>query len=97
MLLATNLPKVPIMDMLYEEKDDRLVLGTLGRGVWYLDRASDVASFVLTGVIPPFVLGAEYNDIDIDFSFVDGYIKVPPDDAPFDPDEQTIILEPTQN
>jgi hypothetical protein len=84
-LLATDLPKVPIMDMLYEETDDRLVLGTLGRGVWYLDAASDVVSFVLTGVIPPLVLGAEYNDLIIDFSSMGVQDQVPPDDAPFDP------------
>jgi hypothetical protein len=77
-LLATDLPKVPIMEMLYEETDDRLVLGTLGRGVWYLDRASDVASFVLTGVIPPRKHGAQYNDMTIDFSSISVRRKVPP-------------------
>jgi hypothetical protein len=51
-LRAKDLPKVPVMDMLYEATDDRLVLGTLGRGVWYLDGASDVVSSVLTGFIP---------------------------------------------
>jgi hypothetical protein len=92
-LLASDLPKVPIMDMLYEQIDDRLVMGTLGRGVWYLDKAGDVASFKLTGVKPPLVLGAEYNDITIDFSSIDSmHDQVPP--IAFFPDEQIIIPEP---
>jgi hypothetical protein len=53
-------------------------------------------SFVLTGVIPPLVLGAEYNNMTIDVSSIDVQVEVPPDDAPFDLDEQ-IILEPNQN
>ena len=64
-LLAKDLPTVPVMDMLYEATDDRLVLGTLGRGVWYLDEASDVVSSVLTGFIPWRNLGEQYNDTTI--------------------------------
>jgi hypothetical protein len=54
-------------------------------------------SFVLTGVMPPLVLGAEYNDMTIDFSSMDVQAKVPPDDAPFADPEEQIILEPNQN
>lgn len=33
-LLAPGLPKVPIYDMVYDPTDDRLIIATLGRGVW---------------------------------------------------------------
>ena len=47
-LLAGGLPTVAVMDMEYEPDDDTLVVATLGRGIWYLDNVSDVA----TGSIP---------------------------------------------
>ena len=36
--LNTNLPPVPIYDLLFQEKAHALVLGTHGRGIWILDR-----------------------------------------------------------
>ena len=35
--LNTNLPPVPIYDLLFQEKSNALVLGTHGRGTWVLD------------------------------------------------------------
>jgi len=39
-IIATGIPVVSIMDMLYDETDDILVVATMGRGVWYLKHAS---------------------------------------------------------
>ncbi len=35
--LNTNLPPVPVYDLLFQEKSNALVLGTHGRGIWVLD------------------------------------------------------------
>ena len=35
--LNTNLPPVPVYDLLFQEKSNALVLGTHGRGIWILD------------------------------------------------------------
>jgi len=43
-LLTNGLPTVLIYEMVYEAVDDTLVVGTLGRGVWYLENASEVFS-----------------------------------------------------
>jgi hypothetical protein len=91
-LLATDLPKVPVMDMLYEATSDKLVLVTLGRGVWFLENASEVVTFVLTGVTPPSIAGAEYEDTTIDFSSMGEMDQVPPDDAPFPFDQYDQII-----
>jgi photosystem II stability/assembly factor-like uncharacterized protein len=37
--LDTNLPPVPVYDLVYQERDNALVLGTHGRGIWILDHA----------------------------------------------------------
>ena len=41
--LATNLPPVPVYDLVYQERDNALVLGTHGRGIWILDHAEPLA------------------------------------------------------
>jgi hypothetical protein len=38
--IAERLPRVRVLDMVYNEQADKLVVATLGRGVWYLDSAS---------------------------------------------------------
>ena len=35
--LNTNLPPVPVYDLLFQEGSNALVLGTHGRGIWVLD------------------------------------------------------------
>jgi hypothetical protein len=39
-VLAGGLPTVAVLDMVYDETDDVLVVATLGRGVWFLEGAS---------------------------------------------------------
>jgi hypothetical protein len=41
--IAERLPRVPVLDMAYYKENDKLVVATLGRGVWYLDGASTYA------------------------------------------------------
>ena len=41
--LGTNLPPVPVYDLAYQERDNALVLGTHGRGIWILDHAEPLA------------------------------------------------------
>lgn len=41
--LNTNLPPVPVYDLLFQEKSNALVLGTHGRGIWVLDHAEPLA------------------------------------------------------
>jgi photosystem II stability/assembly factor-like uncharacterized protein len=50
--LDTNLPPVPVYDLVYQERDNALVLGTHGRGIWILDHAEPLAE------ITPEVMGA---------------------------------------
>jgi len=49
--LDTNLPPVPVYDLVYQERDNALVLGTHGRGIWILDHAEPLAeiAFELVG------------------------------------------------
>ena len=41
--LDTNLPPVPVYDLLFQESQGALVLGTHGRGIWVLDHAEPLA------------------------------------------------------
>ena len=41
--LDNNLPPVPVYDLVYQERDHALVLGTHGRGIWILDHADTLA------------------------------------------------------
>jgi hypothetical protein len=41
--LNTNLPPVPVYDLLFQEKSHALVLGTHGRGIWVLDHVEPLA------------------------------------------------------
>jgi len=41
--LDTNLPPVPVYDLVYQERDSALVLGTHGRGIWILDHVEPLA------------------------------------------------------
>jgi len=38
--LDMNMPPVPVYDLVYQERDNALVLGTHGRGIWILDQAA---------------------------------------------------------
>jgi photosystem II stability/assembly factor-like uncharacterized protein len=49
--LGAHLPPVPVYDLVYQERDNALVLGTHGRGIWILDHAEPLAQ------INPEVLG----------------------------------------
>jgi len=40
--LSTPLPRVPVLDMVYDATDDLLVVATLGRGIWFLHQARDI-------------------------------------------------------
>lgn len=42
--LAKGLPTVPIFEMVYSPENDVLIIGTLGRGVWFLSNAFNVVS-----------------------------------------------------
>ena len=94
-LLATGLPKVAVLDMVYESLDDTLVIATLGRGVWFLRKAIDIASGAGIGL-----WSQENNDdtratVDMDSLLVGPNLTpvtpnltpvtpVPPDDAPYE-------------
>jgi photosystem II stability/assembly factor-like uncharacterized protein len=41
--LGTNLPPVPVYDLVFQERDQALVLGTHGRAIWILDHAGALA------------------------------------------------------
>jgi photosystem II stability/assembly factor-like uncharacterized protein len=41
--LDTNLPPAPVYDLVYQERDNALVVGTHGRGIWILDHAEPLA------------------------------------------------------
>jgi photosystem II stability/assembly factor-like uncharacterized protein len=41
--LNTNLPPVPVYDLLFQQSSNALVLGTHGRGIWVLDHAEPLA------------------------------------------------------
>jgi hypothetical protein len=45
-VLAAGLPTVIVREMVYDETDDLLVVATLGRGVWFMEGASEVAAAV---------------------------------------------------
>jgi hypothetical protein len=47
--LDTNLPPVPVYDLVFQERDHALVLGTHGRGIWILDHAEPLGQ--LTGEV----------------------------------------------
>ncbi|OEU05811.1 hypothetical protein FRACYDRAFT_258093 [Fragilariopsis cylindrus CCMP1102] len=94
-LFATGLPKVAVLDMVYESLDDTLVIATLGRGVWFLRKAIDIASGAGIGL-----WSQENNDdtratVDMDSLLVGPNLTpvtpnltpvtpVPPDDAPYE-------------
>lgn len=48
-LLGDRIPTVPIMSMTYSSEDDRLVIATLGRGIWYLEDAYRGACELVNG------------------------------------------------
>jgi ligand-binding sensor domain-containing protein len=79
-----GIPTVPIMDMTYSSEDDRLVIATLGRGVWYLSNAFVGADEVVNGFAsfsPISHIITEPVGITVDTSGVE-MEKFPPDDAP---------------
>lgn len=41
--LGNNLPPVPVYDLLFQQSEGALVLGTHGRGIWVLDHAQPLA------------------------------------------------------
>ena len=41
--LDTNLPPVPVYDLVFQERDQALVLGTHGRSIWVLDHIEPLA------------------------------------------------------
>jgi len=41
--LNGNMPPVPVYDLAYQDRDNALVLGTHGRGIWILDHAGPLA------------------------------------------------------
>jgi photosystem II stability/assembly factor-like uncharacterized protein len=65
--LGANLPPVPVYDLVYQERDNALVAGTHGRGIWILDHVEPLAQItpqVLRGsgflfAVPP----AHYQNI----------------------------------
>lgn len=50
-LLAEGMPTVAVYDMTYSSEDDRLVVSTLGRGVWFLPAAFGTANNLMGNVI----------------------------------------------
>jgi photosystem II stability/assembly factor-like uncharacterized protein len=42
-MLDNNMPPVPVYDLVYQDRDNALVLGTHGRGIWILDHAEPLA------------------------------------------------------
>ena len=65
--LGANLPPVPVYDLVYQERDNALVLGTHGRGIWILDHVEPLTQLsraVVSGggflfTVPP----AHYQNI----------------------------------
>jgi len=53
--LDSNLPPVPVYDLVYQERDNALVLGTHGRGIWILDHAEP-----LSEISPELIAGRGY-------------------------------------
>jgi hypothetical protein len=94
--ISAGLPKVIIMDMVYDETDDLLVLSTMGRGVWYLEYASFAAQGIPppTGLVPRFTQEGPRTDggrsIGLDFS------SLPPVNQSdlLPPDDYYIVLDP---
>ena len=41
--LDSNMPPVPVYDLVFQERSDALILGTHGRGIWILDHAEPLA------------------------------------------------------
>jgi len=41
-VIANGFPVVSMMDMVYSAEDDRLVIATLGRGIWYVEKVSQL-------------------------------------------------------
>jgi len=41
-VIADGLPVVVMMDMVYSAEDDRLVIATIGRGIWYVEKVSQL-------------------------------------------------------
>lgn len=81
--LAVGLPKVPVLRLVYEAVDDRLVVATLGRGVWFLEKAGEAVALA-AGNMPP-VGGAEwiYSEVTPDFeSWVKPDVFFPSDRVP---------------
>jgi photosystem II stability/assembly factor-like uncharacterized protein len=53
--LGANLPPVPVYDLVFQERDNALVLGTHGRGIWILDHIEPLA-----GMTPEVLGGSGY-------------------------------------
>ncbi|HUI55384.1 MAG TPA: hypothetical protein VLY04_10455 [Bryobacteraceae bacterium] len=53
--LNANMPPVPVYDLVYQERDNALVLGTHGRGIWILDHAGPLAE-----ITPELLSGDEF-------------------------------------
>jgi len=47
-VIANGLPVVTMMDMVYDPTDDRLVIATMGRGIWYVESVSQLVADNLT-------------------------------------------------
>lgn len=58
-VLSPGLPKVAVLDMVYEPIDDTLVVATLGRGVWFVDKASEL----LVDLVPVGANDGQWNPV----------------------------------
>ena len=54
--LTTNLPHVPVDDIAFQQRDNALVLGTHGRGIWILDDATPLETLTADAMQQPAVL-----------------------------------------
>jgi hypothetical protein len=89
-LLAHGLPKTLMGQMIYDATDDLLIVATMGRGVWFLGKASSVAS----GALPGSFTDNRIPDPDSGFTLDDKAASiidlVPPDDYIQDSHQQAL-------
>ena len=80
-LLADGMPTAAVYDMTYSSDDDRLVVSTLGRGIWYLPDAFGAANEASGSVTPftPIVVTDPTVNITINAAITS---LIPPDAVP---------------
>ena len=53
--IGNNMPPAPVYDLVFQERDHALVLGTHGRGIWILDHVEPLAEVTAETVAAPYL------------------------------------------